>query len=191
MHLSKQITPEMFRPDGNLSAREIPIALQLPDWNQWLPRVHPKDAWGPAFTQSAFAALYDGEATPESKKQGRKEAAAAHRFWRRPRTTDHDLRPVVAAFAQWSEARRSFLGRVGKADGAWSPELSNKVYSAQLWQLVKTWEMMQEFGLEGRGRDLFGIDRGFPHVVQHYSRETQLRRLPTSPMDRPELAVAR
>ena len=71
-------------------------------------------------------------------------------------TTDHDIRPVVAAFAQWSEARRSFLGRFGKAEGAWSPELSNKVYSTQLWQLVKTWEMMQEFGLEGRGRDLFG-----------------------------------
>ena len=30
------------------------------------------------------------------------------------------------------------------------------MYSAQLWQLVKTWEMTQEFGLEGRGRDLFG-----------------------------------
>jgi len=153
--LVKQVTPDMFRPDGNLSAREIPIALQLPDWNQWLPRVHPKDAWGTAFTQSAFAASYDGEASPESKnKAGKKPplrtllAAAQNK--------DHDLRPVVPAFAQWSEARRSFLGRVAKADGAWSAELSNKVYSAQLWQLVKTWEMMQEFGLEGRGRDLFG-----------------------------------
>src|SRR6516225_7663244 len=44
-----QITPEVFRPDGNLNPREIPIALQLPDWSQWLPRVHPKDAWGSAF----------------------------------------------------------------------------------------------------------------------------------------------
>jgi hypothetical protein len=39
----------------------------------------------------------------------------------------------------------------------WSPALSNKVYSTQLWQLVKTWEITQEFELEGRGRDLFGL----------------------------------
>jgi hypothetical protein len=153
--IAEEITPDIFRPDGNLSAREIPIALQLPDWNQWLPRVHPKDAWGPAFTQSAFAALYDGETTAESKnKIGKKQALRT--LLAAAQNTDHDIHPVVAAFAQWSEARRSFLGRFGKAEGAWSPELSNKVYSTQLWQLVKTWEMTQEFGLEGRGRDLFG-----------------------------------
>jgi hypothetical protein len=151
-----QITPDIFRPDGNLNARQIPIALQLPDWNQWLPRVHPKDAWGPAFTQSAFAALYGGETTPDSKsKIGKKPPLRT--LLAASRTTDQDIRPVVAAFAQWSEARHSFLGRFGKAEGAWSPELTNKVYSTQLWQLVKTWEMMQEFGLEGRGRDLFGL----------------------------------
>jgi len=154
--LAGQITPDIFRPDGNLNARQIPIALQLPDWNQWLPRVHPKDAWGPAFTQSAFAALYDGETTPDSKsKIGKKPPLRT--LLAAAQTTDHDIRPVVAAFGQWSEARRSFLGRVGKAEGVWSPELTNKVYSTQLWQLVKTWEMMQEFGLEGRGRDLFGL----------------------------------
>jgi hypothetical protein len=153
--LVRQITPDMFRPDGNLSAREIPIALQLPDWNQWLPRVHPKDAWGTAFTQSAFAASYDGETTPESKIQTSKKPPL-RTLLEATQTTDHDLRPVVAAFAQWSEARRSFLGRLGKADAVWSPELSNRVYSTQLWQLVKTWEMTQEFGLEGRGRNLIG-----------------------------------
>ena len=153
--LAGQITPGMFRPDGNLSAREIPIALQLPDWNQWLPRVHPKDAWGPAFAQSAFAAFYDGDMTAESKsKTGKKPSLRT--LLAAGQTSDHDIRPVVAAFAQWSEARRSFLGRFSKAQGAWIPELSNKVYSTQLWQLVKTWEMTQEFGLEGRGRDLFG-----------------------------------
>ena len=32
--------------DGSL--RQIPIGLQLPDWNRWLPRVHPRDAIGDA-----------------------------------------------------------------------------------------------------------------------------------------------
>jgi hypothetical protein len=152
--LAGQITPEMFRPDGNLSARQIPIALQLPDWNQWLPRIHPKDAWGPAFTQSAFAFLYDGETAESKSKIGKKPPlrtllASSH-------TADHDIRPVVAGFAQWSEARRSFLGRYDKAEASWSPELTNKIYSTQLWQLVKAWEMTQEFGIEGRGHDLLG-----------------------------------
>ena len=153
--LVRQITPDIFRPDGNLSARQIPIALQLPDWNQWLPRVHPKDAWGTSFTQSEFAALYGGETAPESTgKLGKKPPLRT--LLAAAQSNDHDLRPVVSAFAQWSEARRTFLGRFGKAEGGWSPEFTNKVYSTQLWQLVKTWEMMQEFGLEGRGRDLFG-----------------------------------
>jgi hypothetical protein len=147
-----QITPDVFRPDGNLNARQIPIGLQLPDWSEWLPRVHPKDAWGPDFAQSEFAVFW--ETTPESKHNTklplRTLLAAAQ-------TPDYNLRPVVSAFAQWSQARRAFLKRFVKAKTAWSPALTNKVYSTQLWQLVKTWEITQEYGLEGRGRDLIGL----------------------------------
>jgi hypothetical protein len=151
-----QITPDIFRPDGNLNPRQIPIALELPDWSQWLPRVHPKDAWGPAFTQSEFAALYGGGTTPESKsKSGTKPPLRT--LLAAAQSTDYNIRPVVAAFAQWSQARRAFLRRFVNTKTVWSPALTNKVYSTQLWQLMKTWEMMQEFGLEGRGRDLFGL----------------------------------
>jgi hypothetical protein len=34
--------------------------------------------------------------------------------------------------------------------------LTVNLYSTQLWQLVKTWELTQEFGLEERGRKLYG-----------------------------------
>lgn len=34
------------RDRGTLNMREIPVALQLPDWNHWLPIVHPLDAFG-------------------------------------------------------------------------------------------------------------------------------------------------
>jgi hypothetical protein len=128
--------------------------LQLPDWSGWLPRVHPKDAWGSDFSQNEFAALYDGEAPSDSK---RKLAARPLRtLLATTQNSNQDLRPIAAAFADWSQARRAFLKRFVKAKMEWSPTLTNKVYSTQLWQLVKTWEMMQEFGLEGRGRDLFG-----------------------------------
>ena len=153
--LAGQISPDIFRPDGNLNPREIPIALQLPDWSGWLPRVHPKDAWGPDFAQSEFAALYDAETLPEGKsKLGAKQPLRT--LLAAAQTADHNIRPVPLAFADWSQARRAFLKRLIKAKMEWSPALTDKVYSTQLWQLVKTWEMMQEFGLEGRGRDLFG-----------------------------------
>jgi hypothetical protein len=154
--LTRQIDPAIFRPDGNLNPRQIPIALQLPDWSQWLPRIHPKDAWGGAFTESEFAAEYGDETIPGNKmKKGAKPALRT--LLATAQARDYNIRPVVAAFAQWSEARRAFLRPFIKTKAGWSPALTDKVYSTQLWQLVKTWEMMQEFGLEGRGRDLFGL----------------------------------
>jgi hypothetical protein len=151
-----QVTPDLFRPDGNLNPREIPIALQLPDWSGWLPRVHPKDAWGLDFTQSEFAALYGGQ-TSSGGKSNHGTKPPLRVLLTSAETADHDIRPVLAAFAEWSQARRAFLKRLLKPRMEWSPTLTNKVYSTQLWQLVKTWEMMQEYGLEGRGRDLFGL----------------------------------
>jgi hypothetical protein len=149
------ITPDTFRPDGNLNPRQIPIALQLPDWSQWLPHVHPKDAWGSAFTQSEFAALYAGESSPG--KTGKIGAnPPLHTLLAAAQRKDYNVRAVVTAFAQWSQARRSFLRRFVDGRTVWSPALTDKVYSTQLWQLVKTWEMMQEFELEGRGHDFFG-----------------------------------
>jgi hypothetical protein len=149
------ITPDTFRPDGNLNPRQIPIALQLPDWSQWLPRIHPKDAWGSAFTQSEFAASYVGEVLP-----GKTATVGANPSLRAllasAKREDSNVRVLVPAFAQWSQARRSFLKRFVDGKTVWSPPLTEKVYSTQLWQLVKTWEMMQEFGLEGRGHDFFG-----------------------------------
>lgn len=148
-----KITPALFGPDGNLNPREIPIALQLPDWSQWLPRIHPKDAWGSDFAHSSFAIMYDGKTSGEKIKP----KSSLRALLTAAETPDSNPRSVVPAFARWSQARRSFLRRAVKRRTEWSVELSNKVYSTQLWQLVKTWEMTQEFGLESRGRNLFGM----------------------------------
>jgi hypothetical protein len=144
------ITPDIFRPDGNLNPREIPISLQLLDWSHWLPRVHPKDAWGATFTRSEFAALY-----ADKHKIG--ADVPLRTFLANPQSADGDIRPVVASFTHWSQSRRTFLRRLAKTRTVWSPALTDNIYSTQLWQLVKTWEIMQEFGLEGRGRDLIGL----------------------------------
>ena len=116
-------SPAVFNPDGHLNAREIPIALQLPDWNHWLPRVHPLDAWGEHFETSAFSQLYSTGLT----------------------STDD----IPGFFSKWSKARNKFLPHLEPASTKWSPELAETLYSAQLWQLVKTWEIVQERGLDG------------------------------------------
>lgn len=152
--LVAQITPELFRPDGNLNVRQIPIAMQLPDWSQWLPRIHPKDAWGADFADSKFATMYDGGTSSGKSRLKRKTSLRV--LLTAAQTSHSDLRSVVPAFARWSRARRAFLGRFVTTKTVWSTELTNKVYSTQLWQLMKTWEMTQEFDLEGKGHDFFG-----------------------------------
>jgi hypothetical protein len=41
-----------FDPTKTLDTREMPIPLQYPDWNAWLPIVHPLDVWTPDSGQS-------------------------------------------------------------------------------------------------------------------------------------------
>ena len=41
-----------------VNVQEIPVALQFPDWNRWLPHIHPKDSLGDAFF------VYDAEVAP-------------------------------------------------------------------------------------------------------------------------------
>ena len=65
--------------------------------------------------------------------------------------------PLWGDFSRWAkQARRAFLGGYIKTDTAWSPDLADKVYSTQLWQLTKAWEITQEFELEGEAPHLLG-----------------------------------
>src|SRR3989442_49733 len=155
------ISRSAFRPDGNLNPREIPISLQLPDWSHWLPRVHPLDAWGPAFQNSEFSKMYGAIDSPSLA--GRRVPSGGSKRSLRGVLASPDLSALISSgrivtyFDKWTNARRTLLKSYVERGGVnWSPDLSLKAYSTQLWQLVKTWEMTQEFGLEERGRDLFG-----------------------------------
>jgi hypothetical protein len=64
---------------------------------------------------------------------------------------------IVTYFDKWLNARQAFLKPyVERGSVQWTPDLARRAYATQLWQLMKTWEVTQEFGLEGRGRELFG-----------------------------------
>lgn len=146
--LVPRITRETFRPDGNLNLREVPIAFQLPDWNHWLPQVHPLDAWGSDFEKSDFAAWYENSAGKPSLRQ----LLAA------PNLAEFiSTGRIVTDFDKWRDSRHTLLKPFLEGKSVkWTPALGVKAYATQLWQLVKTWELTQEFGLETRGRELYG-----------------------------------
>lgn len=128
-------------PTGYVNARELPIALQLPDWNSWLPQVHPIDAWGTAFTSST---LYTNYQTIRGLLRFQDpvayvKAKTPMQFW-----VQRDMEFVA--------------GKIKPAtDPAWSdPNYVSEVYSTRLWEMVKWWEMNQEFGLEGMSKSIFG-----------------------------------
>jgi hypothetical protein len=160
-NVTASVTRKVFQPDGNLNARETPIAFQLPDWNRWLPQVHPLDAWGESFSSSEFYRLYGGAGSKTSLRT----LLAAPDLGERVSSGK-----VAGYFEKWQEARRRLLKPyVAGRKVNWSRELSVKAYSTQLWQLVKTWELMQAFQLEDRGRELFGETADATHVVEHDS----------------------
>lgn len=41
-------------PESNINHRELPLSIQLPDWNEWLPEVHPLDMFGEDFEAEQF-----------------------------------------------------------------------------------------------------------------------------------------
>jgi hypothetical protein len=145
------ITRSTFAPDGDLRAREVPIAMQLPDWNHWLPQVHPLDAFGDGFEKSDFDRDYR-----ESSYQGIGSAAAFRGF-----------------FEGWLRARKRFLNPPAVSSTRWSPGMTQAFYAAILWQLVKTWEITEEFGLEAGGP-------GAPKVLEYGVRESWLNTMPAA-----------
>jgi hypothetical protein len=147
------IAQETVATTGNLNVREIPIAMQLPDWNQWLPKIHPKDAFGTAFINHNLNKKYAGEGTGSATWNLRARL-----------TSSTSLRYVVLPVFQGQSQFEVELGdwrtertRLIPAQFSFqSREDSERVYGTALWQLVKTWEMMQEFNLEGFGLILYG-----------------------------------
>jgi hypothetical protein len=116
------VTPAAFSPDGNLNPRQLPIAMQLPDWNHWLPRIAPIDGWGDHYTASDFARVYG-----------------------LLQSSSYD----ATLFERWTNARGKLLTpHLAEESRRWTPQLGERFYSAQVWQMVKTWELVQRLNLE-------------------------------------------
>jgi len=125
-----------------LNQREIPIVLQLPDWNHWLPTVHPIDAFGAQFSNSG---LFTGYSLIRSELI--------------PNDPTTYLQYYQDLSLQWLTNQNSFFAAVRQpqSSSAWSnPVYDREIYSVGQWAMVKSWEINQEYGLEGMSQVVFG-----------------------------------
>jgi hypothetical protein len=136
--------PNAVNFDTDLPNRNIPIALPLPNWNQWLPHTHPKDAWN--------AGEFDASDMPKVYQNIRNHLTGP------TKDTYMNSKSLFYDNGTWDAARLAFLNPkiLPLNQQPWSPAYSRKIYDTALWQLVKTWGLMQEFSLEAKGPILFG-----------------------------------
>lgn len=156
---------------ATLNLRELPIALQLPDWNDWLPEVHPKDLWGSYFEGSSVHQAYQ-----QTRHTLLTQGASAL-------VSSGQLLPLLDGLrATLNEAIGVMNGpepcRVYNGSSAYNPVPSplldllpptpnrceQALRSLNHWSAVKHWEVMQEFGLEDLTPSLYryGEARGWP-----------------------------
>lgn len=132
-----------FKINGTLNAREVPLAVQFPDWRHWLPGIHPIDAFGAKFTSHPFYKQY-----ARIRSQMKKRDAASARL-------------LKTLEAEWFNYAFEFFGRGGKPavdvpPHPWPVDFQRKVMGAHHWHVVKLWEIMTEFELEDFGKEVFG-----------------------------------
>jgi hypothetical protein len=120
-----------FNFAATINARELPVQIPLPDWNTWLPKIHPLDYWGDSFlpVDSAFKAL---------------------------RTTPKELFQVQMATA-WGIyqgwAANHLIPMGGDTEDSATFQVAR--YSLAKWRLVRTWDALQTMNLEDSGKYMF------------------------------------
>ena len=137
---------QIINKDATLNLREMPIAMQFPDWSDWLPEVHPLDAWGDGFkTRNIFynESMFD---TYERVRRSLEAKDGASRA--RDGSLKRLLNELATQTTDFSDLRSRALGKGGRKG-----DLAN--HATSHWGAVKTWEIMQEFELEGLAPHVF------------------------------------
>ena len=150
------IQDSVFAATSRLNQRELPLPVQLPDWNQWLPGTHPMDAFGSTFTSNGYNTIYQ---TLSSNLQVKNPAVYVKQR---------------ANFGAWFSAFYRLYNQVGAPiwnnPQGWTPALTDAMYSLPQWGMVKTWELNNQFQLEGFSQNIFGPNADPARLVQQLCR---------------------
>ena len=134
------------------NVRDMPISIELPDWNHWLPRVHPIDSMGViTFEQSANFLYYD---------KIRKGLAGTLPGLTHDEYVQKQLRQDLDDWGYWfaPDSKSPEFAALGPSGN--NPFTKKQVveqYAAAIWSASKLFEIMHEFELEELGRQFYGL----------------------------------
>ena len=133
-------------PHATMNVREMPVPLQFPDWNAWLPTIHPLDVWPTQADGSGFvngAKFNNGDTmTPNGRYLGAADWLTSHRNpngqagdW--SHLTPDERVQINAMFNQWGwNAYTFFGGGRGNHLGANGTQTGAQVGAARLQSLA-------------------------------------------------------
>ena len=120
-----------------LNTREMPVALQMPDWNEWLPAVHPMDVWGSQFTGSDSWQKFQNDVVDAHDANNFQDVVWATKdLWRIPK---RKFRPGSAP-APYDDPTDYGLANLSRAQ----------------WALTKTFELLQPHHFENDAQEFYG-----------------------------------
>ncbi len=178
---------------STLNIRELPIPIQLPDWNSWLPDTHPLDYWGESFAESdgvtAFKAAMDSLATDrEANIADRNVVSLVESLlkdtWNEYFAPMGGPQPCIQ-YVKKREADTLRYSRMDDITGNEPPyntpfSCEDGLVSLNHWLSVKNWEIMHENQLEeitselypyGEKRGWFGRQRNVFEMAPHRSAD--------------------
>ena len=129
--------------NGWIDMIEIPVANQLPDWNHWLPQIHPIDAFGAnTWTPSSMNQRY---------LSMRNSLTTNLTAYISPPTGTSEALGNFSAFNQdlWNFSQTDKNALYGGINGCGTNALAYQVLNVGRWQLTKQFELFQDFALEG------------------------------------------
>ncbi len=136
---------KVMEHEGTFSVREIPIPIQFPDWNDWLPLMAPEDLWSNAFYYAEPYALYNTLRNTVDSEGGSALAA------------DGDLNETFRKFKNdlenWYGTFRlpdEDLANDTAVSLARNPGLSREdvIKSLMRWMVIKMMEVTRDYDLE-------------------------------------------
>ncbi len=149
-------------PDASVRNDLIPIALQLPDWNGWLPTVHPFDVYGQSGVEqlSSYQDLeYELDNLFAADRQGMIDASKNLNHRNKRAGIFRELHYTAGYGFEWAGEQEGINLTLSSR---WAPENQQlDELSDHQWQAVRFWELMQRHKLEDLGDEIF---KGTPSI---------------------------
>jgi len=150
---NRTFTYEDVSVESILNMRELPVNLQMPDWNEWLPRHHPLDLFG-----SDFENGHDGN-DPWGAYSSSEPYWTFHTFEECWDATGGDpsqcgdkyFQAVKGLYSDAREFQRDVGGSVTATANYDDLEDGRLASALMKWQAVKQWELVHTYDMADEG----------------------------------------